>query len=137
MSEPRDSTEWERRYGGTIVPPFALPVPLEQRKPSRWPVIVAVGVVVAGAVILCAGVAMAAMEGLTEPGHELRHVRGWSVTIYARDPEVTGWAHRRLSGYFEDRRDCERVRARMVPSLPGGRLRCDATDELMLVPVTR
>lgn len=96
-----------------------------------WAAILAAFVVTLGA----ARCASAAQEGLQEPGLELRHVRGWSVTLYVSDPAAYGWSHKRISRHFEDRADCERVKARTLPKVKGGRLACDFTDEPMLVPV--
>lgn len=79
--------------------------------------------------------ASAAQEGLQEPGLELRYVRGYSVTLYVSDPAAYGWSHKRISRFFETKAECERVKARTLPKVKGGRLACDVTDELMLVPV--
>ena len=64
----------------------------------------------------------------------IQRVTGWSVTIYFLDYEAAGTGHRRLSGYVETRDQCEAIRAATVTKLPGGKLRCDFIDELLMVP---
>lgn len=64
----------------------------------HWSTWLALAGVVAGltGILAYAPRASAAMEGLQEPGLELRHVRGWSVTLYVSDSAAYGWSHKRI-----------------------------------------
>ena len=65
--------------------------------------------------------------------YPVARVTGWSVDLHWRDPEATGRAWQRLSGYVETRAECEAVKARLVAKIKGGRLQCAYTDDLVAV----